>query len=113
MGPEKRRQGRAAGYAKAVFVDTLTPGYLRDLSASGAQVAVMGGVSAQAGQTVTIEVIPVHDPAFAPFQLSFRVHWVKSGPVWLALGGQVRGVTPQDEESLGKLVEYYAGASRG
>jgi hypothetical protein len=113
MSAELRRQERATTHAKAVFVDTMTSGYLRDLSASGCQVAFMAPVPAQEGLTVTIQVIPIHDPAQAPFQLLLDVRWVRNDPLWYLMGGKIRGVTPQDTASLKKLIAYYIEAPQG
>ena len=112
MNAEHRRAERAAGYDKAILLDTMTPGYLRDLSATGAQVAFLRPVSVSEGQTVVIRVIPVHDGTIASFRLSFEVRWVRSDPVWFVMGGQIRCSTGQDAASLNKLVEYYEDAAR-
>ncbi|HTP57414.1 MAG TPA: PilZ domain-containing protein [Spirochaetia bacterium] len=110
MSAEQRRHERATAHAKAVFVSTTTPGYLRDVSASGCQVAFMAPVPAREGQTVTVQVVPVHDPAIAPFHIQLDVRWVRNDPLWYLLGGRTRGVTPQDGESLARVVEYYRSA---
>ncbi len=110
MGAEQRTQGRASAHAKTVFVDTMTPGYLRDVSSSGCQIAFMEPVPAREGLTVKIQIIPVHNPAQTPFQLLLEVRWVRKDPLWYLLGGKIRGVTPQDTASLEKLVSYYVGA---
>jgi hypothetical protein len=113
MSAEQRGHERATTHARAVFVSTMTPGYLRDLSATGCQAAFMTPVSAQEGQTVTVQVIPVHDPSIPPFHILLDVKWVRNEPLWYMMGGKTRGVTPQDNESLARLVEYYVGAPRG
>jgi hypothetical protein len=112
MSAEQRRHERATTHAKAVFVDTMTPGYLRDLSTSGCQVAFVTPVPAREGQTVVVQVIPVHDPAIAPFHIQMEVRWLRNDPLWFLMGGKTRGATPLDGESLGKLVEYYISASQ-
>ncbi len=109
MEPEHRHRERTTGYAKAIFVDTMMPGYLRDLSASGAQVSFMRPVSAQEGETVTIRIVPVHDDTISPFLVSLEVHWAKSDPVWFTMGGEIRPFSPQDVAPLGRLVEYFVG----
>jgi hypothetical protein len=111
MGAEQRRHERATAQAKAVFVDTITSGYLRDLSTSGCQVAFMTPVPAKEGQIVTIQIVPVHDPAAAPFHIQLEVRWLRNDPLWFLMGGKTQGVTALDSEALGKLVDYYLGAS--
>ncbi len=113
MSAEQRRYERAPAHAKAVFVSTMTPGYLRDLSASGCQVAFMAPVPAQEGQTVTIQVVPVHDSSLAPFHITLDVKWVRNDPLWYVMGGKTSGVTPQDGECLARLVDYYINAPGG
>ena len=111
MSAEQRRHERAAAQAKAIFVDTKTPGYLRDLSTSGCQIAFMTPVPVKEGQTVTIQIVPNHDPEAAPFHMQLEVRWLRNDPLWFLIGGKTRGVTPLDSESFKKLVDYYVGAS--
>ncbi len=110
MGAEQRRYERAPAHAKAVFVSTMTPGYLRDLSATGCQVAFMAPVPVKEGQTVVIQIVPVHDPASAPFHIRLDVRWVRNDPLWYMMGGKTTGVTAQDGECLVRLLDYYVNA---
>jgi hypothetical protein len=112
MSAEQRSHERSTAHAKAVFVDTMTPGYLRDLSSSGCQVAFMAPVPAQEGLSVKIQVIPVHDPAQTPFQLLLDVRWIRNDPLWYLMGGKIRGATSEDTASLEKLIAYYVEAPR-
>jgi len=112
MSAEQRRDERATTHAKAVFPGSQTPGYLRDLSASGCQVAFMDPVPVKEGQTVTVQIIPVHEPTIEPFQILLDVRWARNDPLWHLMGGKVRGVTAQDAASLEKLVRYYVSAPR-
>ena len=112
MSTEQRRLPRVAGYAKAIFTESMTPGYLRDVSMEGCQAAFMQPLPVAEGQTVTIKVIAVHDPSAAPFLLRLRIRWVRSDPLWFLVGGETEPVSTDDAASLEKLVTYYAGAGR-
>ncbi len=110
MGSEQRRNPRVAGYAKAVFTQSMTPGYIRDISADGCQVAFMQPLPVASGDEVTIRVIAVHDPSVAPFALTLRVRWVKNDQPWSLVGGETNAPTEADARSRDALVTYYAGA---
>ena len=110
MSTEHRRQRRVAGYAKAIVTDSMTPGYIRDMSMEGCQAAFMQPLPVAEGDPVTIRVIAVHDPGAAPFLLRLRIRWVRSDPLWFLVGGETEPVSSDDAGSLEKLVTYYAGA---
>jgi hypothetical protein len=68
VGSKLRKNPRVSGYAKALLVGQMTPGYIRDLSRSGCQVAFMQSIAA-AG--------PTSDPA--PRSVSaFFAGWVRA-----------------------------------
>ena len=99
-----------SGYAKALLVGPMTPGYIRDLSRTGCQVAFMQSVGAAMGDLLTIRVIAEQSLSIAPFELSLRVRWLKPDPIWFALGGEIEAVSSQDGENVfERLVEYYTG----
>ena len=111
MGSEQRKHPRVSGYAKALLLGPQVPGYIRDLSRSGCQVAFMQAVGVAVGDTVTIRVIAEHDPSMVPFEVKLHVRWVKPDPIWHAFGGEIESL--KGSEGYGifeKLVEYYAGA---
>ena len=110
MGAELRRDPRVSGYAKAVMLPTMTPGYIRDLSRHGCQVAFMQEVAAAAGELVSVRVIAEHDPGIPPFQISLRVRWVKPDGIWYTLGGQIEETGAS--AAFEKMVDYYAGTAR-
>ena len=109
MGSEQRKNPRVSGYAKALLVGPMTPGYLRDLSKTGCQVAFMQTVPAALGDLLTIRVIAEQSLPIPPFDLSLRVRWLKPDSIWFALGGEIEAVSCQgDENVFEKLVAYYA-----
>ena len=112
MQAEHRHGERAAGFDKVILLDSMTPGYIRDLSDEGAQVAFLRPVPVSSGQTVAMRVIPVHDETRAPFEVSFEVHWVGSDSVWFVMGGHTAGATLRDAALLRRLVRYYEGVPR-
>jgi hypothetical protein len=108
MDIEQRKHQRVLGYAKAVHAATGTPGYIRDLSSTGCQVAFMQPLPVGRGDSVDIEIIAEHDPAIAPFAVRLTARWHKSDGIWFCIGGEV--TTPaagQERDSFAKLVSYY------
>ena len=87
------------------------PGYVRDLSRTGCQVAFMQPVPAAVGDLLTLRVIAEHDPTIQPFLITLRVRWLKQDQIWFAVGAQIE---PFDEPgslaAFDKLVSYYSGA---
>jgi hypothetical protein len=111
MGIEQRKQQRVSGYAKAVLVGPRVPGYVRDLSRSGCQVAFMQAVDVKVGDTVDLRVIAEHDPSMAPFDVKLHVRWLKPDPIWHSFGGEIESPAGSESaEIFEKLVDYYAGA---
>jgi hypothetical protein len=110
MEREHRKHPRVAGYAKALLEVLMIPGYIRDLSRTGCQVAFMQPVAAEPGDRIDVRVMPEHDPALAPFQICLRVRWKKEDGLWFAIGGEIEAKScPEGEGVFEKLVDYYAG----
>jgi hypothetical protein len=109
MGSDLRKDPRVSGYAKALLLRRMTPGYIRDLSRHGCQVAFMQAVEVAAGDLITVRVIAEHDATLPPFEISLRVRWVKPDALWFTLGGQIESApVPGSEAVFEKLVDYYA-----
>ena len=111
MASEQRKQQRVSGYAKVVLEGPHVPGYVRDLSVGGCQVAFMQPVEVKPGDTVQMRIIAEHDPAMQPFQVRLQVRWVKPDSIWFTFGGVIE--SPLGSESTAvfeRLVEYYAGS---
>jgi hypothetical protein len=110
MGTEMRRDPRVSGYAKAIMLPAMTPGYIRDLSRHGCQVAFMQAVTAAAGDLVTVRVIAEHDPGIPPFQIGLRVRWARPDGIWFTFGGQIEDTGAV--AAFETLVDYYEGAAK-
>jgi len=107
--PEKRREPRAPGYAKAVLEPGKVPGYVRDLSPSGCHVAFLQPTAAEVGEVLSITVIPEHDPSIRPFVVRLRVRRIVKDPPWYSVGAEVEGVfDPAEQQAFDKLVSYYS-----
>lgn len=110
METDKRRAPRVPGYAKALLADGQIPGYVRDLSPSGCQVAFLQPTRAAVGDVLTVEVIAEHDPTIPPFLLRLTVRRIIDDPPWYSIGAQIGPhVDAQDEKAFQKLVRYYSG----
>ncbi len=110
MGTEQRKDPRVSSYAKAILLTPPAPGYIRDLSRTGCQVAFMQPVPAAVGDVITLRVIAEHDPSITPFPITLRVRWLKQDAIWFALGAQIEQFDdPAALSSFEKLVAYYSG----
>jgi hypothetical protein len=110
MGSEQRKNPRMPSYAKAMLVDPAIPGYIRDLSRSGCQVAFMQAIPASVGDVITVRVIAEHDQTLLPFLIHLRIRWTKNDDPWSTLGGQIEPMAdPQEKKTFEQLVTYYAG----
>jgi len=107
---EKRKDLRVPSYAKAVLVDGQVPGYIRDLSQSGCQVAFLQPSRAAVGDVLTVKVIAEHDPTILPFRIRLRVRRLIEDPPWHSVGAQIEEhLDAGEEQAFKKLVGYYSG----
>ena len=110
MGSELRKDPRVSGYAKALLLEPKTPGYIRDLSRHGCQVAFLQAVTAAAGDLITVRVMAEHDTTLPAFDIVLRVRWVRPDSIWFAIGGEIEKAPAAGSETVfEKLVDYYAG----
>jgi hypothetical protein len=110
MGSEQRINPRVPSYAKAMLVEPLIPGYIRDLSRSGCQVAFMQSITAAVGDLIAVRVIAEHDPTLPPFLIHLRIRWKKADAPWSTLGGQIEPMdNAKEKDTFERLVSYYAG----
>jgi hypothetical protein len=108
MGTEHRRDPRVAAYAKAVHAATSTPGYIRDLSRTGCQVAFVRELAVRPGDPVELTVIAEHDPRIAPFPLRLLARWARTDGIWFCVGGELPGnAAGEGQAAFEALVDYY------
>jgi hypothetical protein len=108
MGTEQRKDPRAPSYAKALLMTPPAPGYVRDLSRSGCQIAFMQAVEVGKGDSITVRVIAEHDPSIPPFMVRLRVRWTRQDAIWMTLGGEVEPPDdPAAAAAFDRLVDYY------
>lgn len=111
MPADQRKHRRVPSYAKAVLLEHQVPGYIRDLSDGGCQVAFIQPVPAAVGDLIVVQVIAEHDPTIAPFRVQLRVRRLIDDPPWHSVGTEIEGhVDPREEEAFRALVRYYSGA---
>jgi hypothetical protein len=109
---DKRKDQRVPSYAKAILADGHVPGYIRDLSISGCQLAFISPLSVSVGDVITVQVIAEHDPSIVPFQLRLCIRRVTEDPPWHSLGTQIETIrNPKEAESFERLVSYYSGVT--
>jgi len=109
MQPEKRREPRAPGYAKALLVEGHLPGYVRNLSRSGCHVAFLQAPRAAVGDVLTVQVIAEHDPSIRPFVMRLLVRRITEDPPWYSVGTEIAcTLDTEEEQSFERLVRYYS-----
>ena len=110
MGTEHRRNPRAAAYAKAVHAATSTPGWIRDLSATGCQVAFVRPLPVRPGDPVEVTVFAEHDPSIAPFPLRLVARWARADGIWFCVGGELAGPAAGEQRAgFDARAAYYGG----
>ncbi len=109
MGKEQRKNPRNKTYAKVLIEDSSTPGYLRDLSRDGCQLALTRPLPVQKGDSLTLSVLPAEEMGIPRFSLTVEIVWTRNDPVYFLVGAVVDSVNDaESEERLGELFKYYA-----
>jgi hypothetical protein len=109
MGKEQRKSTRNKTYAKVFLEDSSTPGYLRDLSRDGCQLAMIRPLSVQKGDSLTLSVLPAEEMGIPRFSIIVEIIWTRIDPVYFLVGAVIDSVNDtESEERLGELFKYYA-----
>jgi hypothetical protein len=109
MGKEQRKSPRNKIYAKVLLEDSSTPGYLRDLSRTGCQLAMIRPLSVQKGDSLTLSVLPAEEMGIPRFSMIVEIMWTRIDPVYFLVGAVIDSVNDtESEERLGELFKYYA-----
>ena len=109
MGKEQRKSQRNKTYAKVLLEASGTPGYLRDLSTDGCQLALVRAASVQTGDSLAVSVLPAEEIGIPRFSVILEIMWTRNDPVYFLVGAVIASVTDtESEERLEKLFEYYA-----
>ena len=107
MGSENRKSNRMKCYAKVLFRQTRTPGYIRDLSATGCHISFVQPVPADMNDEIELDVVG-GGPENTPFSFRLRVRWARKDGIYYSLGGEISDHdTDAGREAFGKLVDYY------
>jgi hypothetical protein len=110
MGSENRRHERIKCYAKVLLTKTMTPGYIRDLNATGCHISFVQPVQVKRDDKIEIKVVAGGDPQDPPFAFPLRVRWVKMDGIYFSLGGDVGEGLPESARApFAKLAAYYQG----
>ena len=106
---EQRRSQRNKTYVKVLLGSSGAPGYIRDLSREGCQLAFMRNPAVKKGDLLDIEVLPSEEMAVGRFSMTVRIVWVREDPVYLMAGGLISSVRGEKaEQRIGQLYRYYA-----
>lgn len=109
MEKEQRKSPRNKTYAKVLLEGSGTPGYLRDLSRDGCQLALIKPLSVQKGDSLTVLVLPAEEIGIPRFSVTVEIMWTRNNPVYFLVGAVIAPVTDtESEERLEELFKYYA-----
>ena len=102
------RKEREKCYAKVIFKETKTPGYVRDISTGGFRFELLEDVDWEVGSKRKVVIVPVEEIGFAPVHGSVEIRWKRSQGVFIDLGAKL--VSVQDKYSLENyklLMKYF------
>ncbi len=109
MGKEQRKSPRNKTYAKVLLEASSTPGYLRDLSRDGCQLALTRNLPVQKGDSLKVSVLPAEEMGISRFSVTVEIMWTRSDPVYFLVGAIIAPLTDEEsEERLEELFKYYA-----
>ncbi len=108
MSKEQRRNPRSKAYAKVLLEGGSTPGYLRDLSMDGCQLALLKALPLREGDSLAVTILPDEQIGVSPFSVIIRTVWTRSDPVYFLIGARIESL-PEEEQtgSLKALIDYY------
>lgn len=102
------RKEREKCYAKVIFKETNTPGYVRDISTGGFRFELLQDVDWEIGSKKKVVIVPEEEIGFAPVHGSVEIRWKKSEGKFVDLGAKL--VSVQDTYSLENyklLMKYF------
>ncbi len=108
MSKEQRRSPRSKAYAKVLLERGSIPGYLRDLSMEGCQLALLKTLPLRKGDSLAVTILPGEQIGVSPFSVTIRTVWTRSDPVYFLIGAQIE--PPPEKEGAGSLkalIDYY------
>lgn len=114
MPREQRGNRRSRGYAKVTVQarGAGAPGYLRDISPTGCLLGLLEPLPVQRGDLLEVRVLADPEVGVPPFQVSVRVAWTRTDPVYFSVGGTVEPQAGSSDpgrrkRNLETLYEYY------
>lgn len=108
MPTDKRRLRRERTLAKIIVGEDAVPGYLRDLSKEGCQLALLKQIPVNHDDLIRVKVLPGDEIGVAPFSVSVTVAWFRSDPVYFLVGGIITPLAGEhDTRRLSELYTYY------
>jgi hypothetical protein len=115
MSQEKRRSERRRAYAKVFVEGRNLPGYLRDVSRQGCQLALLENPDIELGHDLTFTVLPLEEARLPSFSLTLRIAWIRPDPLYRFVGGPIVGspAAKEQQKNLRRLYAYYAGQGPG
>jgi hypothetical protein len=109
MGQEQRKSPRNKTYAKVLLEGCGIPGYLRDLSKEGCQLALIRKPPVQKSDALNVEVLPSEEMRIPRFSMTVQIIWTRIDPVYFLVGGLITAVKGKaGKVRLDQLFRYYA-----
>jgi hypothetical protein len=108
-GAEQRASPRNKTYVKVLLGSSGVPGYIRNLSREGCQLAFTRKPGVKKGDLLDIEVLPSEEMATGRFSMTVRIGWVREDPVYFMTGGLISSVRDEKgDRPIEQLYRYYA-----
>jgi hypothetical protein len=106
---DKRRSPRQKTYAKILVEGSQEPGYLRDLSREGCQLALLAAPPAGLNELMRVKVLPNPQSGVPAFDMTVEVRWTRPSPPYFLLGGSSNAVGGTEaQQALAELLRYYS-----
>lgn len=104
----KIRKEREKCYAKVIFKETNTPGYVRDISTGGVRFDLLEGTDWEIGSTQKVVIVPEEEIGFSPIHGTVEIRWKKNGELFQSIGARFVSVKDKhSQENYKHLIKYF------
>ena len=101
------RSERENCYAKVIFKESNTPGYVRDISSTGCRFDLLESVSWDIGEKKKVVIIPEEEVGFSPIHGTVEIRWIKKKDIYWSIGSLLISVKDEDSKKNYRLLLNY------